>query len=224
MTKRGRRGDLMERELLKSAAELFGHKGFGGTTLRDIADKAGVGRTTLYYYFASKSEILSALVEDQTTQSYRELRAIRERTDLTPRQKLSDATMALAMRVLEQPARFRVVEREEANLPPDMLRQQKLTRRHALNELIDIIENGIKAGDMRVTDTHLAALSIFGMCNWPAWWFDPKGPKPASEVALQIAAFAVTSLTHEGSNSKDTPGSIIQSLRADIDRLNQMIS
>jgi hypothetical protein len=43
MNKKGRRRDLMERELLKGAAELFADKGFGGTTLKDIAEKAGVG-------------------------------------------------------------------------------------------------------------------------------------------------------------------------------------
>lgn len=56
-----RRTDTRER-LLSVAAELFAERGFAGTSIRDIADRLGVTKAALYYHFASKAEILHALV------------------------------------------------------------------------------------------------------------------------------------------------------------------
>jgi AcrR family transcriptional regulator len=48
-------------EILDRAAELFGTKGFAGTTVREIAEACGMMSGSLYYYFRSKEEILAAI-------------------------------------------------------------------------------------------------------------------------------------------------------------------
>ena len=224
MSKRGRRHDLMEQALLDGASKLFAVKGFGGTTLWEIARTARVGRTTLYHYFASKEELLVALFEDQTTRSYEDLRDIGARTDLSPRQKLVEAVTNMAMRVLEQPMRFRVVERDEASLPNELLKEQRITKRKAFDELTAIIESGIVAGQFRSVDAQLSSLTIFGMCNWPAWWFNPNGAKSAQEVAALIADFALLALSREDGLPKDNPTRIIADLKANLDRLQDMVA
>ncbi|WP_324825823.1 TetR/AcrR family transcriptional regulator [Sinanaerobacter sp. ZZT-01] len=50
-------------EILDAADELFGKKGFDGTSTNDILDIVGIARGTLYYHFKSKEEILDALIE-----------------------------------------------------------------------------------------------------------------------------------------------------------------
>lgn len=50
-------------EILDAADELFGKKGFDGTSTNDILDMVGIARGTLYYHFKSKEEILDALIE-----------------------------------------------------------------------------------------------------------------------------------------------------------------
>jgi len=49
-------GDVRAR-LLGSAAELFSAKGYAGTTVREIVERAGVTKPALYYYFRSKEGI-----------------------------------------------------------------------------------------------------------------------------------------------------------------------
>ncbi|MCW2751156.1 MAG: TetR family transcriptional regulator, partial [Aeromicrobium sp.] len=55
-------------ELLQIAAELFATKGFKNTTVRDIADSAGILSGSLYHHFDSKEsmvdEILSTFQEE----------------------------------------------------------------------------------------------------------------------------------------------------------------
>lgn len=60
----------MERrnEILDAADELFGQKGFDGTSTNDILEKVGIARGTLYYHFKSKEDIMDALIERYNTQ------------------------------------------------------------------------------------------------------------------------------------------------------------
>lgn len=47
--------------ILDAAMDLFIEQGFDGTSLREIAERVGVTKAALYYYFPSKDEILLAL-------------------------------------------------------------------------------------------------------------------------------------------------------------------
>lgn len=60
-----RKSDKRER-LLKAARALIHRQGFHQTTLADIAAESGVNLGNLYYYFKTKDEIISAVVEDRT--------------------------------------------------------------------------------------------------------------------------------------------------------------
>jgi AcrR family transcriptional regulator len=50
-------------EILDAADELFGQKGFDGASTKDILEKVGIARGTLYYHFKSKEDIMDALIE-----------------------------------------------------------------------------------------------------------------------------------------------------------------
>jgi AcrR family transcriptional regulator len=50
-------------EILKAAAELFGERGYKGTTTRAIAERAGVNEVTIFRRFTNKQGILTALGE-----------------------------------------------------------------------------------------------------------------------------------------------------------------
>ncbi len=49
--------------ILDVATDLFIDKGYEGTSLREIAERVGVTKAALYYHFASKAEIVAALLE-----------------------------------------------------------------------------------------------------------------------------------------------------------------
>jgi len=55
-------------EILDAADELFGQKGFDGTSTNDILEKVGIARGTLYYHFKSKEDIMNALIERYNAQ------------------------------------------------------------------------------------------------------------------------------------------------------------
>jgi len=51
-------------EILAAARRVFAKRGFGGTTIADIADEAGIALGTIYLYFPSKQEVFVALNEE----------------------------------------------------------------------------------------------------------------------------------------------------------------
>lgn len=48
-------------DILRAALEAFGRKGFAATTMRDIADLAGIATGTVYTYFQDKDELFSSV-------------------------------------------------------------------------------------------------------------------------------------------------------------------
>ncbi|HEY9007762.1 TetR/AcrR family transcriptional regulator [Ohtaekwangia sp.] len=56
--------EAIRAEVLKAARTLFQRFGFLKTTMEDIAKAAGKGKSTLYYYYASKDEIFDAVMKE----------------------------------------------------------------------------------------------------------------------------------------------------------------
>lgn len=59
---RGPKGSRREGELLSASARLFSINGFERTTIQDIADSLEMTKGSLYYYVASKEELLFLVV------------------------------------------------------------------------------------------------------------------------------------------------------------------
>lgn len=59
-----RPGATARAEILDAAAELFTTRGFASTSTRLIADAVGIRQASLYNHFATKNDILVALLED----------------------------------------------------------------------------------------------------------------------------------------------------------------
>jgi AcrR family transcriptional regulator len=57
--------ELMVREILSTAKMLFAQHGLKKTTMEDIANAMGKGKSTLYYYFPGKTEIFEAVVDEE---------------------------------------------------------------------------------------------------------------------------------------------------------------
>jgi AcrR family transcriptional regulator len=224
MRKSGPRRDLMERELLERAAEIFAARGFANTTLQDIADAAKVGRTTLYHYFKSKDEFLTALVEDVTIQGSRRMRAIRLKSDVTASERLREAVLGHLDWLLARPNRFKVLVRDEHTLPPEILRRHEAAKRDLLAEFSAIIQGGIDAGEFHDGPPRVLALSIIGMCNWSVWWFTPKGAMTSAQLGEMMAEMAVRAVRRaEPFNGGRTAKTTLREIRTSLAELERLI-
>jgi AcrR family transcriptional regulator len=74
--------------ILSVAEELFGEKGFDGTSVRDIAQSAGVNLAMISYYFGSKEKLLESLIEFRTGYAYGILEELNKDETLSPWDKI----------------------------------------------------------------------------------------------------------------------------------------
>lgn len=58
----GSAADDTRQRILDIAVDLFIEQGYAGTSVRDISERLGMTKGSLYYHFASKEEVLNALV------------------------------------------------------------------------------------------------------------------------------------------------------------------
>lgn len=63
--RKARRGPLTRKQILDASLRLFSEKGFARTSVRDIAQAAGITDAAIYYHFASKRELFEALFEER---------------------------------------------------------------------------------------------------------------------------------------------------------------
>lgn len=60
-----RRGPMTRKQILDASLKLFSDKGFVRTSVRDIAQAAGITDAAIYYHFASKRDLFEALIEER---------------------------------------------------------------------------------------------------------------------------------------------------------------
>ena len=61
----GTKGSVNKQKIVQAADRLFYTRGYNQTSFSDISDETGIPRGNFYYYFKTKEDILSAVVEER---------------------------------------------------------------------------------------------------------------------------------------------------------------
>jgi AcrR family transcriptional regulator len=224
------RRDLVENQIVAEATRLFAERGFSGTSLKDIADATGLTRPAIYHYVRNKDELLGKLVAELAQGPVVALREINETGEQDPVERLRRMAYIVAGQQAEEPARFQLLIRSEADLSEELAGPYLQSRRAVLAEFVRVINDGIRLGRMRAVDSRIAALSILGQCNWVAWWQQPGASAEATRhVAESIADLAVASvISHDGAGGaddqvRDSPSRALALLKRDLRYLEQAL-
>ena len=62
-TKRDLQAQERRNQLIDTSLALFAEKGVASTTIKDIAERAGVAQGLVYHYFASKDDLFDAIID-----------------------------------------------------------------------------------------------------------------------------------------------------------------
>jgi len=87
-------------KILKSSAKLFVKNGFDGTSVRQIAQDAGVNLAMISYYFKSKEGVLVSLITE-TSRQLREKTEHIQSLDLEPRERVTKLFLTIADHFVE---------------------------------------------------------------------------------------------------------------------------
>ena len=75
-------------QLLESAEVLFSQKGFDGTSVRDIAEAAGINTAMISYYFGSKEKLMEEIFERKSLNIREKVDNLMKDDSLDPFQKM----------------------------------------------------------------------------------------------------------------------------------------
>jgi TetR/AcrR family transcriptional regulator, cholesterol catabolism regulator len=171
-------------EIISAATRLFDERGFQATSVRVIAEAAGMHSGGLYSHFPSKEALLHHIV----VETHKVQRAAIEKaatSDLEPEAKFRAAFLAHVASNFEvgPSSAPRLFLTEWQHLTGPEL-EDVLTYRREYERLWDaIISEAIEAGVFRKdTDLHIARLMVLSVANWSVMWFDPKGHQSIDEV------------------------------------------
>lgn len=209
------RNNVKER-IIRAAAELFMERGFGGTTVREIGERAGVGQSSLYHHAHSKGQLLAEMHAKHVQDLIGMLEAIVD-SDESPTMQLRGVITALLAMVHSHRAVVTVYLRESYALSTEA-REEVREERKKTDAIIDrIIMRGKECGEFRSDlDVFLTRRAILGMCNWTYQWYQPNGPRTIEEIGEYFADLAVASVINGQSKisgksraravKSDTPG------------------
>lgn len=77
-----------KQHIILTAVELFAEKGFDGSSIRDLAARAGVNVAMVNYYFGSKEKLFEAIVEHRASFMRGNLDEIHANTSMTEIKKI----------------------------------------------------------------------------------------------------------------------------------------
>lgn len=75
-------------QIINAAEKLFARKGFDGTSVRDIAEGAGVNIAMISYYFGSKEKLMQALFKERTLHISLKVDTLLQDNSLSPLEKI----------------------------------------------------------------------------------------------------------------------------------------
>lgn len=172
-----RKGELSSGRLLEISAELFRQNGYAATTMRDIADAAGMKAGSLYYHFNSKDEILDQVLERGIGEAILGFETAMSRVG--PEAGFEDrirAAMTAHLGTVWEYGTYTVASRQLLRHIPEPLHSKHVEMRRRYDQMWrDLLHEGVVAGILdNDADLSLMRLFLLGSLNWTSEWLDPK--------------------------------------------------
>ncbi len=153
-------------QIMESTLQLFAEKGYEGTSVRDIAEKAAVNVAMVKYYFGSKEKLFEKMIEYKSSVTRGVLDEISHKEELACIQKIEFVIDTYVDKLFAHRIFHRLVQQELILNQRENL-QCYIVDNFIPNALIvkSIIETGIKKGEFKKIDPELTIATINGTIN-----------------------------------------------------------
>lgn len=179
------------KEIFHASVHLFLNKGFNETSMREIAEAAGIGKSTLYDYFPSKDDILLSFVEDELEKLTDQAKEIMKQ-NIGAKEKLRQMMFAYMDYLATNEDFYMKLSTEVQRLAQNSLERIQ-RKRHALQDMLrGIIEEGIQEGCFRAVDSLLATRVILTALTPAVYTTRPSGSRQQMmEEALTLMLIGI---------------------------------
>ncbi len=147
---------IRRHEIFHQVAGIFLKKCFQETSMQEIAEAAGLGKSTLYDYFRSKDDILLYFFENQLNDLTKAVQRIALQ-NIPADERLYQVMGVHLESLLANRSLFMKLSQDAQRLKPES-QEQIQRKRHVYQDLVHgLIEEGVREGVFRKVDPLLAA-------------------------------------------------------------------
>jgi TetR/AcrR family transcriptional regulator, cholesterol catabolism regulator len=185
-------------ELLELAAAMFAERGMRATTVRDIADAAGILSGSLYHHFASKEEMVDEVLRGFLDWLFDRYQHIVD-TQPNPLERFKGLFMASFDAIEDRHAQVVIYQDEAKRLSsqPRFSYVEDLNRKQR-QMWVGVLRQGIKEGYFRPDlDVDLVYRFIRDTTWVSVRWYQPGGPLTAEQVGRQYLSIVLGGITAE---------------------------
>jgi TetR/AcrR family transcriptional regulator, cholesterol catabolism regulator len=148
-------------QILDVALTVFASHGFNGTSIKDIAEAAGISQGLMYHYFASKEILLEEVVKQHSFLP--QLKLILIDAKKHPVDKVFDEIANKFLEMLDSKSKLvRIFVQEIASNPAVFNAWSNLCREGVIL-LQDYLDYGVSRGELKPQKTEVTARCLFGM-------------------------------------------------------------
>ncbi|WP_432246620.1 TetR family transcriptional regulator KstR2 [Mycolicibacterium sp. ELW1] len=179
-------------ELLVLAATMFAERGLRATTVRDIADSAGILSGSLYHHFKSKEQMVEEVLRDFLDWLFDRYQQIIT-TEPNPLERLKGLFMTSFEAIEDRHAQV-VIYQDEAkrltSLPQfDFVEARNKEQRKMW---LDLLNSGVEQGYFRPDIDVDVVYRFIRDTTWVSVrWYQPGGPLTAEEVGRQYLSIVL---------------------------------
>ena len=173
------------RDILQAAAGLFRHRGYERTSVRQIADALGIKSGSLFYHFASKEEILVAVMEEGIRDVFGAVQVGVANERQLPQRLLAMVRCHLAGLLGPNLDALMVLVYEWRSLSAPAMRRV-LEWRNRYEDLWDRELSAAAARRWVDADTLLVRQTVLGALNWTGQWYRADRRLQVDELALRM--------------------------------------
>jgi AcrR family transcriptional regulator len=178
--------------LLQAAREEFAERGYDGTSIRQIAQRAGMSLSVLYHYYPGKVELLQAIVDEAMDAYFGACEAELAQAGDDPVRRLTALVTATIRFRAAYPSKGSLMQGEEHAFGEEFLSHYRKRAAQGTRMFSDVVEDGVASGVFRTTYPEDARRAVIAMCNAVGEWYDPRGALSVDEIAQRYVALALT--------------------------------
>lgn len=167
--------------ILHEAAALFREKGYAAASMRELADRLGVEAPSLYNHIGSKAELLREICFE-TGHYFIQQTELIEASDRSPLEKIEAIIRFHIRQMLDAFNVVYVANHDWKQLPEPHLTDFLAIRRRYEKSIIQLIEAGILANQLRPIHPQVAALVLLSAVRGLEFWQRQKGKIPIAQL------------------------------------------
>ncbi len=147
--------------IVEAAMDVFSRLPFHQVKMEEVAERAGVGKGTIYEYFSGKDELFFAVVEAGSRMYLAEVITGLDAVGGAAAQLQTFFSRHLAF-IDKHAGAARLLASERRIPHPDLTETMLSSRRLLLDLIASLIKKGMAEGEFRPVDTQLAAHVVLG--------------------------------------------------------------